>query len=154
MHEPVQASVKELHTNHELLLNSAGNTKDTSGITKLSTDNVYLRYYTKRVCNFKVQGRDKRLAVVIFNQNYEPKGAFSTLVTEGVSAIDWSEVFSIRGLSALAFIFLCVLLMTGNALCKDVLAADQTPIITESTEDSIPDGVHPYEGDDDEPNQP
>ena len=94
------------------------------------------------MCLFKVQGKEKRLEVVIVNQNFEPKGAFRTLLNDGLSGVDWGEIFSVRGLSAIAFIILCVLLMVGNSLCKDVVAADNLP---PSQPPEIPEGVHPYE---------
>ena len=97
--------------------------KDALGVTKLSTDAIHLRFYTKRVCSFKVQDQPKRLEVIIFNQTYEPLSSLELLKTGGFGSLglSWSAIFSIRGLSFIAFLTMCGLLVMSNVVCKDLL---------------------------------
>ena len=71
VHDPELAHLNSLHSNHDLLINDAGNKKDAGGVVTLNQSNVFLHFYTKRVCLFKVQGKEKRLEVIILHQTYE-----------------------------------------------------------------------------------
>ena len=56
VHDPVQSKLKELHSNHDLLVNDPSNVKE-GKVTKLNQADIHLKFYTKRVCNFKVQDK-------------------------------------------------------------------------------------------------
>ena len=146
VHEPNQARIKEIHTNHDLLLKDAANVKE-GQVTHLNQPDVHLKYYTKRVCNFKVQNNEKRLLVVIFNQSYKPSSSLETIYKGGAQGLipEWDTVFSMRGLSFLAFMALLALLFINNTVCKDVLRELEMERKTGLTTQEVPEGVHPYE---------
>jgi len=56
VHDPNQGHLNDLHSSHELLITHGLNTKDNGGVTKLHQSDVHLRFYTKSICLFKVNG--------------------------------------------------------------------------------------------------
>lgn len=116
--------MKALHTNHDLLINDGRNQHDKlSGVTKLHSDDIHLRFYSKIVATFKVQDRMKRLEVVMINQTYNPSSSLEAVYKGGFSGI-WEscgEIFTMRGFTAMCFMLLMALMMVGNNVCKDIL---------------------------------
>ena len=56
IHDTNQAAVKDLHSNHECLMNDSSNKLDpVTKITTLGQPNIHLKFYSKRVCQFKVK---------------------------------------------------------------------------------------------------
>ena len=123
-------------------MHDKSNTKDAAGVTQLNQDNVFLRFYTKRVCLFKVQDKQKRLNVVIFNQTYNPPSTFESFKADGLSGLglSWENIFSMRGLSFIAFMLMIGLLFLNQTMCRDVQKQMAVPERAD-----VPDGVHPYE---------
>ena len=149
IHDTKQAPVKDIHTSHEILMNDANNVKDPkTQVTTLSESNIHLRFYSKRVCQFKVKEVQKRLVVVVFHQAFEPASTLETLYRGGIyNAIpEWSAIFSLRGLSFIAFVCLVGLLMVNNTWCKEVLEAGKmAELEAPTTEQEMPEGVQLYE---------
>ena len=54
VHDPNQASLRALHTNHDILIRESSKRADAPGLTQLSQPNIHLRYYSKHVCLFKL----------------------------------------------------------------------------------------------------
>ena len=91
----------------------------------LSDSYINLQFYTKRVCQFKVKDVQKRLVVLIFHQSFEPMNSLETLYRGGLkNAIpSMSDIFSLRGMSFMAFLCLLGLLMMNQTWCKDIVEA-------------------------------
>ena len=145
VHDTDQAHLNDVHTSHELVVSSGASLKDSSGVTKFSDDHdVLLHFYTKRICQFKVNGQQKRLTVVIINQIFEPSSTFEHITSHGLKGMfdfSWESAFSIKTLSFVAFIAMVGIMMLGNTLCKDLINVD--PMAPKLI--AVPDGVHLYE---------
>ena len=91
----------------------------------LSDSYINLQFYTKRVCQFKVKDVQKRLIVLIFHQSFEPMNSLETLYRGGLkNAIpSMSDIFSLRGMSFMAFLCLLGLLTMNQTWCKDIVEA-------------------------------
>ena len=106
----------------------AAGTADTRGrVTPCSVPGINLRFYSKRVCQFKVQGQSKRLEVIIFNQNFEPQSTLQTLKSQGLTSIlpSWDSMASMRSISVFVFILFCLTMLFSNSMCGDIKAADK-----------------------------
>ena len=124
VHDTEQAHLNDLHTSHELIVSSGANQKDSTGVTKFTDSDVLLNFYTKRVCQFKVNGQQKRLTVVIINQVFQPSSTFEIFTSQGIRGMfdfSWESAFSIKTLSFVAFISMVALMMLGNTFCKDII---------------------------------
>ena len=93
------------------------------GVSAMNRQGINLKFYSKRICLFKVKNQQKRLEVIIFNQTFEPMSSLETIYTSGFSGlgISWEAVFSLKGISVMAFMTMCGLLVMSNVVCKEFL---------------------------------
>jgi len=104
---------------------AAGTADSANKVVPCSESSINLKFFSRRVCQFKVQGQSKRLEVLLFNQNYNPQSTFETLKSNGLTSIipSFESIASMRGLSVCVFLVFCLMLLMSNSLCGDYNAA-------------------------------
>jgi hypothetical protein len=123
VHDVREAFMHEIETNTYTLVSSKTTVTREDGVKINEKFDTFrpIKFFTKLQADFVINGRQKRINVVIINAKYEAISSMEIIYRGGFKNLveDWlGSIFSLAGVGTLLFAVMIFLMMVGSRTCE------------------------------------